>query len=384
VEPVRVAQVGVGGIGGYHRGIVHALDDYVFVAAAERYPDKQQSHIEQLDEWGVPVYGDIWSMLDDVQVDAVILAVPHHFHGEYTIGCLQRGLHVMCEKPLTVLVQDGRKVVELARSRGLQAGVDFQYTGYPHSAKLKQLIMSGDLGRLQQIVGVVAWKRLDEYYARSHWAGKQYVEDRACFDGVLMNQAVHLVNSALQMGTRQDDHAAPQSMQAEMYRVHEGLQVEDLTCLRADLGEATLHFYATTCNMEDPEITTLEIIGSKGVASWDTDKAVVRLKGRDEQIVFDEPTDRNAIHTNFIECIRGEAHRLHAPADRALKATLTIDGAYSSAGQIKKISWDEASDIKALILRACSRRKLFSEMGTPWAFEGQPIDMKDYSEFNGL
>lgn len=383
MKPVRTALVGVGGIGGYHRKIIHELEDYEFVAAAERYQDKQAEHIEEVKSWGAPIYSDVWEMLDDVDVEAITLAVPHHFHGEYTLGSLERGLHVICEKPVTVLIQEAYAEESLAKDKGLWVGVDFQYSGYPHSKKLKQVIASGDLGELEAIVGVVAWKRTDEYYARSHWAGKRHVEDRACFDGVLMNQAVHLLNIALQMGCREATHAAPVDMQAEMYTVHENIETEDLSCLRASLGEATLHFYATTCNMEAESRTTLEIIGTKGVATWDTERATVKLEGK-EEIVFDDPSDRDAIHKNFIACVRGEAQELNAPLSEALKATLAIDGAYSSAGQIKRIGWEAVADIRALMDQASDERKLFSEMGADWAFEGQKIDMRGYREFEGI
>ncbi len=382
MKPVRTALVGVGGIGGYHRQIIHALESYELVAAAERYQEKQAEPIAEVKSWGVPVYEDIWQMLDDIDVEAITVATPHHFHAEYTLGSLERGLHVLCEKPVTVCVQDAYREVELAREKGLFVGVDFQYTGYPHSSKLKQLIMNGDLGELREIVGIMAWKRTDEYYSRSHWAGKRFVEGRACFDGVLMNQAVHLLNSALQMGTREDEHAAPREMQAEMYTVHDNVEAEDLACLRANLGEATLNLYATTCNMHEPERTTLEIIGTKGVANWDTSRVTVKLDGRDE-IVFEEPCDRDEIHKNFIACIRGEATRLNAPVDRALKATLAINGAYTSAGRIEKIGWNAMDDIKSFIDEAAAQRKLFSEMGAAWAYAGRKIDMTGYRSFDG-
>lgn len=382
MKPVRIALVGIGGIGGYHRRIIHDLEDYEFVAAAERHQERQAEHMAELEERGVPVFADIWEMLDAVDVEAVTIATPHHFHGEYALGCLERGLHVMVEKPVTVRAQDAHAVEKLARDRGLFVGVDFQYTGFPHSRKLKQAIMEGALGELSAVVGVMAWKRTDEYYARSDWAGKRFVEGRACFDGVLMNQAVHLLNSALQMGTREDTHAAPLDMQAEMYTVHDNIETEDLACLRASLGEATLHLYATTCNMEHPERTTLEIVGEKGTAAWDSSKAALRVEGKDE-VVFDDATDRDEIHKNFIACIRGEASRLNAPVSEALKATLAINGAYTSAGRIKKIGWEAVSDIRALMDEASAQRKLFSEMGADWAFEGHRIEMRDYREFTG-
>lgn len=382
MKPVRTALVGIGGIGGYHRKIIHALEDYEFVAAAERHRQRQAAHMAELDQWGVPVYPDIWEMLDAVDVEAVTIATPHHFHGEYALGCLERGLHVMVEKPVTVQVQDAYVVDRLARDSGLLVGVDFQYTAFPHSRKLKQAIMDGALGELSAVVGVMAWKRTDDYYARSDWTGKRFVEGRACFDGVMMNQAVHLLNTALQMGTREDTHATPLDIQAEMYTVHDNIETEDLACLRASLGEATLHMYATTCSMEHPERTTLEIIGEKGVAAWDSSKATLRVQGKDE-VVFDDPSDRDEIHKNFVACIRGRAPRLNAPVSEALKATLAINGAYTSAGRIKKIGWEAVSDIYALMDEASAQRKLFSEMGADWAFEGHSIDMRGYEQFTG-
>lgn len=381
MQPVRTALVGIGGIGGYHREIIHALPEYEFVAAAEKYPEQQAAAMAVMQERGIPVYGDIWEMLDQHSVEAVTVATPHHFHGEYTLGCLERGLHVLCEKPVTVRIEDALREAEAAEGRGLRVGVDFQYTGYPHSKRLKQLIVEGGLGELQSIVGLMAWWRADDYYSRSHWVGKRYVEGRACYDGVLMNQAVHLLNTSLQMGTRQATHAVVQDMQAELYTVHDNIETEDLACLRASLGEATLHFYATTCKQEGSEYTRLEIIGSKGTARWSDGTATVALNSG-EELTFEEPADRDEIHRNFVARIRGEAARLNAPLEEGLKATLAINGAYTSAGQIKRIGWEAVADIGALLEEAATSRKLFSELGADWAFEGRKLDMRGYSEFD--
>jgi predicted dehydrogenase len=344
------------------------------VAVAERYLDRQAAAVETCRGWGLPVYEDIFTMLDAVDVEAVVIACPHHFHAEYTLGSLERGLHVMCEKPVTVCVQEARQVAASAAARGLWSGVDFQYTCYPHSRRFKEFLVSGGLGELREVVGVLAWKRLDEYYTRAHWVGKCFVEGRPCFDGVLMNQAVHLLNSALQMGSTEPTFATPRSMQAELYAVHAGIETDDLACLRASLGDATLTVYATTCNMNGPERTTLEIVGTRGTASWSDGGAVARLN-TGEEIAFDEPATRNEIHLNFAACIRGEAGALHAPAHEGLKATLAVDAAYASAGQVTRLQWDNVADIGALIDTAAEGRQLFSEMDIPWARAGQAIDL---------
>jgi predicted dehydrogenase len=382
MKPVRLALCGLGGIGGHHRKLILQNERYELVAAAERFQEAQAGPVQELKDRGLRVYWHLWDLLDDLQdeVEAVVLAVPHHFHSEYTLGCLERGLHVFVEKPVTVLIQDAYRELELAKEKQRLVAVDFQYTGFPHSQALKKFIMEGSLGELQTVVGVMAWKRTDEYYQRAHWAGKRYVEGKPCFDGVLMNQAVHTINSALQMGTRLDDHATVQQVQAETYTVHDGIEMEDLACLRAQLDEATLYLYATTCNFDQPERTTLEITGSKGTASWDMKSATVKLNSG-EEIVFDQKAEGEQMHNNFIDCIRGTAPRLYAPLERGMKATLAINGVYTSSGKIHKIGWDKMAQIRELIDQAAAEKKLFSELGADWACPGTPVDMTDYREF---
>lgn len=385
MEPVRGAVVGLSGIGGYHRKIMHELEDVDLVAAVEKYPDRESpaTAIAEVEGWAVPVYHDLDLMLDEVEgLDYVTLAVPHHWHAPYTLECLKRGINVLCEKPVTVLAQDGWEVAKLAREKGLLVAVDFQYTGFVHSHKLKELIASGEMGELTEVVGVMEWKRTNEYYDRGDWTGKREAHGLPVWDGVMMNQAVHLINTALQMGTRVEDHATPRSVQAECYQAHPNIEVEDLVALRADLGEASLHFYCTT-NCDDHYRTSLTIHGTKGWASWDTDKAVVHLEGREEPVVFDDPADRNAIHTNLIACIRGEAKHLYAPADESVKATLLINAAYASAGEILKVPWSEMTGINHLVDYAAAQRRLFSEL-TRWQFDSEAVELDESFRFEGL
>ncbi len=387
MRPVRFGLVGVSGIGGYHRQIMHEWKDIDLVAVAERYPEREAvaPNVAQVrDEWKLPVYHDIWEMLDAVDVEAVTLAVPHHWHAEYTLGALDRGLHVLCEKPVTVVIQDGFRVRDRVAETGLHVAVDFQYTSYPHSLKLKEMICSGEIGDITAVVGVVEWLRTDEYYRRGDWTGKRIAEGRPCWDGVLENQAVHLVNSALQFATTAPTFAAPTRITGECYAVHPEIEVEDLAAVRAELDSgATLAFYATTCADADRR-TSLDIIGTRGTATWDTDKAVVKRDGRDD-VVLEEAADRDAIHKNLCACIRGEATKLYAPAAEAIKATMLINGTYSSSGKIKRLSWEDINPVHEVMDRAADERKLFSEMaGVAWAEAGQAVDMTKYERFEGL
>lgn len=384
MAPVRAALVGISGIGGYHLSPLRSVEEIELVAVCDKWPDRErvQKAAEPLKEAGIPCYDDIWIMLEAEDVEMVVIATPHPYHAPYTLGCLERDLHVLCEKPVTVLAADGLRVAETARARGRFVAVDFQYTSYKHSLKLKELICNGELGELREIVGVMEWHRADSYYQRADWSGKRTYDSLPCWDGVFMNQAVHLINSSLQMGTSAPELAVPLRLQAEMYRVHD-IGCEDLAAFRADLGEATLHLYATTCCDADHR-TTLDIIGTKGRASWNTEKAVVQIEGRDE-IVFDEPSDRDAIHKNLVACIQGREKRLYAPAAEAVKATLTINGAYVSAGSIPRRTWDEVGDLRTLMDAAAEERKLLAEMpGVEWGQIGEVVEQAEFATFAGM
>ncbi len=386
MEPLKAAVVGVSGIGRYHRTIMHELEDVELIAAAEKYPEREKvaEHVEEVEEWGVPLFEDIEPMLDEYadDLDYVTLAVPHHWHAPYTIECLNRGIHVLCEKPVTIQAQDGWEVVMLAEEKGLHVAVDFQYTSYPHSHQLKQFLAEGGLGELTDVIGVMQWKRTDEYYDRGHWTGKRYADGLPVWDGVMMNQAVHLINTSLQMGSRVEDHAMPRAVQAELYQAHPNIEVEDLAAIRADLGEATLHFYCTT-NCHERFRTDLDIYGTKGRAEWDTEKAVVHLDDEEEPIVFEEETDRDEIHKNLIAAIRGETKKLHAPVEEAVKATLLIDGAYASAGHIQKVPWNDMMGINSLMDYCASQRKLFSEV-LDWPYATNAVEITEDFRFDGL
>jgi predicted dehydrogenase len=384
MEPVRAALVGIAGIGGYHRELMRNAPDIEFVAAADRWP--QRPDVEQaaatLKESDIPLYTDIWQMLDEVSVEACVIATPHPFHAPYTLGCLERGLHVLVEKPLSVLAKDGLDVVAASAKSGLHVAVDFQYTSYPHSLALKEMIVNGELGELREVVGVMEWKRTEEYYLRADWVGRRTYDGLPCWDGVLMNQAVHLLNSALQFGTAEAGLAVPQRLQAELYRIHD-IQTEDVAALRGDLGEANLYLYATTCCDADYR-TTLDIIGTKGRASWNTEKAVVERDGK-EPLVLEQVADRDAIHHNLVQCMRGAEKRLYAPASESVKAPLVINGAYVSAGSIPKLGWDQMAGLRELMDQAAEERKMLAEMpGVPWGQLGEVVEAEAFSTFTGL
>lgn len=384
MRPLRTALVGIGGIGASHCRVLHESDLFDLVAADERYIDRQPEAVAEIKHWGVRVYEDYWEMLDaHDDLDLVVIAAPHPWHAVYSIAALERGIHVFVEKPVTVTVQEGLALLDAIQESGRLVGVHHQWTSTGATRALKEFLCADGLGRLTQITAVMKWHCSEEYFKRNEWAGRRYVEKLPCWDGVLLNQAIHLINSALQMSTRQPGYALPLRVQAELYRIHD-IETEDLACLRCDLEEGVLNIYATVCDQQDFPVIVV-IRGEKGEATWSTWRATVRLDDGTELVFADEPHGDDT-YRNMAACILGLESHLYCPAEEALKGIIIVNAAYLSAGRIRKLTADQAGDVSALIDAAAAQGLLFSELPAAprWAISGEVVETADVTSFDGL
>jgi predicted dehydrogenase len=84
-------------------------------------------------------------------IEVVSIVTPNHVHYEQSAACLEAGLDVICDKPLTTNLPDAEKLVKLAAEKRRLLGVTFNYTGYPMIRHAKQLIADGLIGELRVV-----------------------------------------------------------------------------------------------------------------------------------------------------------------------------------------------------------------------------------------
>ena len=84
-------------------------------------------------------------------IEVVSIVTPNHVHYVQSAACLEAGLDVICDKPLTTNLADAEKLVQLAASKQRLLGVTFNYTGYPMIRHAKQLIADGLIGKLRVV-----------------------------------------------------------------------------------------------------------------------------------------------------------------------------------------------------------------------------------------
>ena len=102
--------------------------------------------------WSIPHHFTDWSaMLDSGEIDAVIVASPNESHYEITMAALDRGLPVLCEKPLGMSTDEARQMAEAARTNDVITMVPFTYRFMPTNQFVKKLIADGYVGRPYQL-----------------------------------------------------------------------------------------------------------------------------------------------------------------------------------------------------------------------------------------
>jgi predicted dehydrogenase/aryl-alcohol dehydrogenase-like predicted oxidoreductase len=137
----RIAAVFAGGLASSRTGRLVAVASRT-QAAADAFGDRL----------GVPVrHGSYEALLADERVQAVYVATPHPFHAELAIGAAEAGKHVLCEKPLALNHAQAMAIVQAAAEHDVFLMEAFMYRCHPQTARLVELIRSGEIGEVLSI-----------------------------------------------------------------------------------------------------------------------------------------------------------------------------------------------------------------------------------------
>lgn len=97
--------------------------------------------------WSIPqVYTDYDEMIDSADLDAIIIATPNSTHYPIAMKALERGLHVLCEKPIALTYAQALEMADAAKAKAIKTHVPFTYRFMPTARYLKELIAGGYLG----------------------------------------------------------------------------------------------------------------------------------------------------------------------------------------------------------------------------------------------
>lgn len=188
IKKLKVALVGCGRVSIMHFSAMQSLKDKcTLVAVCDNKKDRADACAKK---YGVKAYYNYEEMLDSEVLDAVHIVLPHYLHVPYAEYAINKGVKVLCEKPMSIDYESAERVTKLAKSKGVLYGIISQCR-YNNSAKLvKKTITSGELGKIISVRSTLTWSRDDDYYKSSDWKGTWDKEG----GGVVIDQAIHSID----------------------------------------------------------------------------------------------------------------------------------------------------------------------------------------------
>lgn len=251
MNTVRFGIAGVGNMGGGHaRSIMEGkIPRARLTAVADPTMDLSRYSPE------AKIFTSAKEMIRSGEIDAILIATPHYAHTTIGIDALQNGLHVLVEKPISVHKADAERLIAAhTNSRQVFAAMFNQRTD-PHYIKLRELILSGELGEIRRITWLITnWFRSDAYYNSSGWRATWSGEG----GGVLLNQCPH------NLDLMQWLFGMPVKLRAicQFGRFHDIEVEDDVTAVMEYSNGATGVFITSTG--ESPGTNRLEIAAERG------------------------------------------------------------------------------------------------------------------------
>ncbi len=286
-------------------------------------------------------YRELLSM----DLDAIVVSTPHSMHHEHALAAIERGLHVMCEKPLTTSADHARGLVEAAERKGVHLLVPYGWHYAPFIQEARRRMEQGAVGNIEFVMCHMASP------IRKLLEGKRFISDgggegevmfepgaatwadpQVAGGGYALAQMSHSVGMAAWLTElRGKSVAALTSSPTSEVELYDAFSVEFTT--------GAIGSFSGAGNM--PEDTgfqlDLRIFGSEGVMSIDCDRSRLAVQRHDGDH-FEMQLDGNAGEyrgggppANFADLIAGKTDTNFAPGWAGMAAIEIIDAAYRSA-----------------------------------------------------
>lgn len=342
---IRVAVIGMGGFAGSHQRAVKLLEEAGECKLVCSCDPDLGKFAEKMQEWEyaareVQVFDDYQAMLKTCakDLDMVAIPTPVPLHAPMHKACVAHGLAVYLEKPPTLDYQELELMSEVEKQAKLQTHVGFNHMVETTRHAVKQRVLKGEFGKLQEVGFRGLLGRTEGYFQRADWAGRLILRDRLVLDSGMGNAMAHHAHNSLFWAGSPGllDRADISYVEAEMYRAHEIEGTDTIFC-RAKLINGvnlTMVFSHSCFDRSRSEW----LICENARINWDGGGGykILWQDGREETFPA-ASTDLTLNHQAYYAYLRGEKERpLTRLADTRSFVQL-CDLVYVAAGQIHTV-----------------------------------------------
>lgn len=271
--PIRLGMVGGGAgafIGAVHRIAARLDGEFQLVAGAlSSTPERAQASAAEL---GLARSYDDFTAMAKAEarrkdgIEAVAIVTPNHMHAGPAIEFLKRGIHVICDKPLTATTAEAKKLAAAAKASNALFVLTHNYTGYPMVRQARAMVAAGELGRIRlvQVEYVQDWLTQAAETTGSKQAEWRTDPERSGAGGATGDIGTHAYNLACFVSG-----LTPEKLAADLSSFVPGRRLDDNAhvLLRFE-GGAKGMLWASQVAPGNENGLRLRVFGEKGGLDW--------------------------------------------------------------------------------------------------------------------
>lgn len=195
MKKLKFAIVGCGRISYKHvEAIVRNYEEAELVGVCDLIEEnavrRKNEYLSQLgNDDKVEVYTDYKRMLDQIEVDVITIATESGYHPEIAIYCMNKGKHVIVEKPMALSIADADSMIDCAAKNNVKLCVSHQNRFNKSIQELRKAVEGNRFGKLINGTARILWNRNMSYYNQAPWRGTWKLDG-----GTLMNQCIHNID----------------------------------------------------------------------------------------------------------------------------------------------------------------------------------------------
>jgi predicted dehydrogenase len=315
-EPVRFGLVGAGAIAQAYAQAFSQTTVAKLVAVADC---RREAAEKMADAAACRAFTDAETMADEVELDAVIVCTPPSTHRDVCCALMERGIHVLCEKPLAISSSDAEEMIAAAEARGLHFTMASKFRYVADVQRAKELIAEGIVGE------VVLFENV--FTGRVDMSTRWNSDPAIAGGGVLIDNGTHSVDvTRFCLG----ELAEVQAMEGNRIQL---LPVEDTAKMFVRSAAGVLGSIDLSWSVSKELPYFIAVYGSQGTILVGWRESKYRRAGDADWTVFGGGYDKFAAFRgqieNFAGVVRGEESLVVTPED-ALASVQVIEAAYRS------------------------------------------------------
>lgn len=315
-DPLAVGLVGAGAIAQTYFEVFRELDEARIVGVADVRPELANSAAEAL---GCPSYASHSAMADAERLDAVVVCTPPDTHYDIAMSFVERGVAVLCEKPLAIRLSDAEALLEAAERTGVLVTMAAKFRYVTDVIRAKSIVTSGILGDIILFDNVFA--------TRTDMSRRWNSDPDRSGGGVLIDNGTHSVDIV-----RYFLGPIAEVLAVEGKRV-QGLAVEDTVQMFLASAGGVRATVDLSWSIDKQRDSYIEIYGSNGTVRVGWRESKYRQATSHDWVVFGTGYEKvecmRAQVRNFARAVRGR-DQLLITAEDALASVEVIEKAYAS------------------------------------------------------